>query len=145
MSSGKDRRFGRFSPMAIQSFEAPPRSPPANMHDLTVNTGDQPSFMGESGGIVSDDRSEGIPEKIQLTLRLGLKRLDNRTATRQAARLRLPEPKPFRRKFFGVPRSSAPRFLAEKANRGRAVGKPSKKVERDSPNPSALALPVPAP
>ena len=35
-------------------------SPPANMHDLTVNTGDQPSFMAEKGGIVFDDRSEGI-------------------------------------------------------------------------------------
>jgi len=31
------------------------------MHDLTANTGDQPSFMVESGGIVSDDRSVGIP------------------------------------------------------------------------------------
>jgi hypothetical protein len=47
--------------MTIQSFAASPVSPPASMHDLTPNTGDQPSFMGESGGIVSDDRSEGIP------------------------------------------------------------------------------------
>jgi hypothetical protein len=27
------------------------------MHDLTGNRGDQPSFMVESGGIVSDDHS----------------------------------------------------------------------------------------
>jgi hypothetical protein len=47
--------------MTIQSFEVSPVSPPACMHDLTANTGDQPSFMGESGGIVSDDRSVGIP------------------------------------------------------------------------------------
>jgi hypothetical protein len=31
------------------------------MHDLTGNTGDQPSFMVESGGIVFDDHSGGTP------------------------------------------------------------------------------------
>ncbi len=36
-------------------------SRPANIHDLTGNTGDQPSFMIESGGIVFDDHSGGTP------------------------------------------------------------------------------------